>query len=278
MASPFPGMDPYLESHWGDVHTSLVTYARDRLNKMLPRDLRARVEERVVVEAPEEERRIVPDVRIHQLESAGTKRGRMASGVATADPVVVLLDEETVERFIEIRDASKKHQVVTVIEVLSPTNERPGKGQDEHLKKQYKLRSSGVSLVEIDLLRRGDRLLPFPVEHLRVEQRTPYLVCVSRAWKPRQVELYPMALAEPLPTIQIPLRPTDPDAPLNLQQLIEQCYENGSYTDDIDYRAEADPPLEGDDSRWANDLLRKQGQRPRNGAARKRTRRNGKRG
>ena len=31
MASPFPGMDPYLEQFWGDVHHALITYARDQL-------------------------------------------------------------------------------------------------------------------------------------------------------------------------------------------------------------------------------------------------------
>ena len=31
MASPFPGMDPYLEAHWGDIHASLIIYARDQL-------------------------------------------------------------------------------------------------------------------------------------------------------------------------------------------------------------------------------------------------------
>lgn len=35
MASPFPGMDPYLEQHWGDVHPSFITYARDQLQPHL---------------------------------------------------------------------------------------------------------------------------------------------------------------------------------------------------------------------------------------------------
>ena len=49
MPSPFPGMDPYLERHWGDVHTRLITYSSDQLQTVLPKDLRARVQERVVV-------------------------------------------------------------------------------------------------------------------------------------------------------------------------------------------------------------------------------------
>ena|SRR5947209_5900130 len=49
MASPFSGMDPYLEQFWRDVHASLVIYLRDQLQGRLPPDLRARVEERVFV-------------------------------------------------------------------------------------------------------------------------------------------------------------------------------------------------------------------------------------
>ena len=53
MPSPFPGMDPYLEAHWRDVHTTLVVYIRDALQDALPPQLRARVEERVVLEGDE---------------------------------------------------------------------------------------------------------------------------------------------------------------------------------------------------------------------------------
>jgi Protein of unknown function (DUF4058) len=47
MKSPFPGMDPYLEACWGDVHVSLVIYARNQLQRQLPGNMRARVEEQV---------------------------------------------------------------------------------------------------------------------------------------------------------------------------------------------------------------------------------------
>ena len=42
MKSPFPGMDPYLEEHWRDVHHSFLTYARDEMQDRLPANLRAR--------------------------------------------------------------------------------------------------------------------------------------------------------------------------------------------------------------------------------------------
>src|SRR5262245_20777235 len=64
MPSTFPGMDPYLEAHWGDVHASAIIYARDQLNRVLPKDLRARAEERVVVAGLERPRPVFPDVRV----------------------------------------------------------------------------------------------------------------------------------------------------------------------------------------------------------------------
>ena len=51
--SPFPGMDPYLERFWRDVHHRLVTYSCDQLQSQLPPELRARMEERVFVTGDE---------------------------------------------------------------------------------------------------------------------------------------------------------------------------------------------------------------------------------
>lgn len=54
MKSPFPGMDPYLERHWRDVHATLVVLSRGMLQPQLGAGLRARIEERLVVELPDE--------------------------------------------------------------------------------------------------------------------------------------------------------------------------------------------------------------------------------
>src|SRR5208282_2453096 len=65
MLSPFPGMDPYLEQFWGDIHHRLITYACDALQRQLPGGLLARVDERVFVEpADGQGRNIVTDVRV----------------------------------------------------------------------------------------------------------------------------------------------------------------------------------------------------------------------
>src|SRR5580658_2686956 len=126
MPSPFPGMDPYLERHWGDVHARLIIYASDQLNKALPSDLRARVEERVFVETPEGHRPIIPDIRIVKRRIPGREPIRAAGGAAIAEPLIVPLDEPITESYIEIRDVSAGHRVITVIEVLSLSNKTPG--------------------------------------------------------------------------------------------------------------------------------------------------------
>lgn len=262
MESPFPGMDPYLEQYWRDVHHRLVTYACDELQPRLPDQLRARVEERVFVESEEGmDRSLYPDV--HVVERAGPQQPAVAveSDVALGEPLVVQVDDEPISQgYIEIIDASSGNRVVTMIEFLSPSNKAPGEGQDLYLQKRREAKAAGVSLVEIDLTRTGRRILALPPERIPPSHRTTYQVCVGRGWKPRRVEVYRAPLAERLPVIRVPLRETDADAPLDLQTLIDQCYRNGRY-DDLNYKADPNPPLDPSDAAWADELLRTKGLR-----------------
>ncbi|NUQ66211.1 MAG: DUF4058 family protein [Pirellulales bacterium] len=263
MASPFPGMDPYLELFWRDVHASLIIYARDQLQTRLPGGLRARVEERVVIEPGlDAERSVYPDIRVVERGRGPAAPEFSESGVAVAEPLVLHLpDEPATQTFIEIIDLGSGKRVVTVIEVLSLSNKLPGEGQDLYLKKRDELKQGGVSLVEIDLLRAGKRSMPVPSQLIPDSHRTPYQVCVRRGWQTATVELYRVPLRERLPMIRIPLRETDSDVPLDLQALIDQCYRNGGYDDDLDYRQPLDPPLSADDAAWADELLRSLGRR-----------------
>src|ERR1700680_3589917 len=107
MPSPFPGMDPYLEQHWGDVHSSLVIYARNQLQKVLPKDLRARVEERVVITGLARPRSVYPDVRVLETKRSSRRPAKGAAQVAVAEPLVIdLPDEPETQTFIEIRERS----------------------------------------------------------------------------------------------------------------------------------------------------------------------------
>jgi hypothetical protein len=255
-------MDPYLEKHWRDVHHRLVTYSCDQLQTRLPSDLRARVEERMFVEADAgENRNIYPDM--HVVERGSTHAVALAAepDIALAEPLVIRFgDEPATQGFIEIIDVGSGNRLVTVIEFLSPSNKLPGSGQNLYLRKQEECIAAGVSLVEIDLTRKGERdhscfSYPIPPSH-----RTTYQICVRRGYESGAVEVYRVPLEEPLPAIRIPLRETDPDVPLQIQPLIDQCYRNGRY-DDLDYKADPVPPLNTTDAAWCDELLRSKGLR-----------------
>jgi hypothetical protein len=256
MKSPFPGMDPYLEKRWGDVHHSLVQYARDALQPRLPRDLRARVEERVFVEAePSRARQIIPDVYISQQSTPGSFEMREAAETAVAEPLVFQLHSPPVtEGYIEIRERGGG-AVITVIEFLSPANKRRGTGHAKYLEKQSEVLESNASLVEIDLVRTGQRVLALPTEEIPKNVANDYLACISPGWDHDRLELYAMPLRRRLPILPIPLRETEPRVNLDLQALIEQAYTLGAY-DDLDYSTEPVPPLSPEDAKWASELLK----------------------
>lgn len=261
MPSPFPGMDPWLEQHWGDVHTRLVTYCSDRLQSALPRDLRARVEERVYLEWEEEGevggRSVVPDIRVVEYPHAGPKTATDVA-VLEADPAlrVTPFDESTTERFIEIRDFSTGGRLVTVIEILSRANKTPGRGRVSYLKKRDELHEARVNLVEIDLLRSGEPIDAIPRGELPEEYHTPYLVTVSREeLESREYNLYKVPLDRRLPVIAVPLRPGDSDVLLELQAVLNDAYDRGGY-DIIDYRKPPQPPLSGEVANWCEQLLK----------------------
>lgn len=262
MENPFPGMDPYLERHWRDVHARLIVYACDAMQSVLPGTLRARIEERVFVESEQGlERETYPDLRVVERRRPTAEHSAAEGGVLTADPLVLRLGAEPItEGFIQIIEAGTSQRVVTIMEFVSASNKRPGEGQDLYRRKQQECLEAGVSLVEIDLLRAGKRVLSVPETRLPVAYRTPFRVCVRRGWELSNAEVYRVPLRERLPVIRVPLRQSDKDAPLELQPLIDQCYRNAAY-DDIDYTRAPEPPLEGDDAQWADRLLREKGLR-----------------
>lgn len=264
--NPFPGMNPWLESHWGDIHTRLTTYSSDQLQSQLPPGLRARVEEYVTVESDDDTEsradRFAPDVRIVERPDAPLSGGGTATIVDASEPVMVsrLVEPETL-RYIAIVDAADGHRIVTAIEFLSLTNKIAGKGREQYFIKQEKMLSGRVNLVEIDLLREGGWVLAAPKSGVPAECRSPYRICVVRGDQQHRAAMYPVPLQQPLPTIRIPLRPQDPDVLLRLQPLLNMSYINGRYHEDLDYRLDPSPPLTIPDATWADQLLREKGLR-----------------
>ena len=255
--SPFPGMDPFLERHWRDVHVSLIAFSRGQLNRQLAPPLRARAEERVYIETEEETVERSPDVFIVEQPQSGTASAAAspAAASATIEPVIIrLAAEPTIERYLEIVDAESGDKVITVIEFLSPTNKRPGEGRDAYLAKRKEYRQAQVNIVEVDLTRGGSRQDVLPVRRIPRARGATYLACVRRATRPQEVEAYPIPIESRLPAIPIPLRSGDPEILIDLQAVIDLAYEEGHH-DMIDYKKPLDPPLTPAEAEFVDRIL-----------------------
>lgn len=265
-SSPFPGMDPYLEPHWLDVHTKLVAYAADDLNGLLPEDLIASTEERVAVESEddddydgEEGRVIAPDVRVFESHSVDDIEPAPSSGVIAAPFRLLARVEPITERFIRIIEVGTE-RLVTIIEFVSPTNKRGG-GLKAFRRKRAELLDSGANFVEIDLVRAGNwRALMRP--HVCGRRATSAYRATVRVPADREAAyLFPLNLRERLPMLAIPLRAADEEVRLDLQSLIDRAYRNGRYARRLDYAKPPTPALDPGDGAWAEDLLKSAGRR-----------------
>ena len=251
--SPFPGMDPWIEDTWGEVHTSLVTYARDQIQGQLGEGLFARLEQRVYVEAHfEENRQYVPDVHVYERGKRPSRGGPRREAVAVAEPeeLIPFPKLDVREAYIEIRDHKSRERLVTIIEFVSPVNKRGKAGRSQYLRKQRAAVKAEVNLVEIDLLRAG-KPITLAAIHRPNRLTAPYHVSICRSERSWVIECYPIPLREKLPTIPIPLRPKDKDAVLDLQALVDLTYRNGRYAETLEYDEPPYPPLKGEDATWA---------------------------
>lgn len=261
MKGPFPGMDPYLEVRWSDVHVTLIAMLKEVVQPQLPAGLRARSEERVLLETVEEDQRAVYRSDIALIDTGSRGRAGQQGGAIATEPVLIeLYAGPQVDRFVQIIDLTDGNRVVTAIKVLSPWNKGAGRLNKEYRKKLEDYVRAEVNTVQIDLLRSSRGRLEVGQEGLPIDRRAPYLKRVRRASRPNRWEVYPMPLRQPLPEIPIPLREKEADIVLDLQPLIERVYVAGGH-DDIDYRKPPEPPLEGEDAAWSDQMLEAAGRR-----------------
>ncbi len=279
MKSPFPGMDPYIEALnlWKDFHDDMIGELKRAIVASLPKGYVARTGQRsyvVLAESDDKtERHFEPDVTVSAGHTARPGRAPSSQGATTVAPesefdiLRAFVEEAFDESFIDIYQLAPQRRLITSVEVLSPSNKRRGtKGWDLYLRKRQALLRGAANLVEIDLLRGGDRmpmLDPLP--------SSPYYVLIARREKAPDCRVGRAHFDRPLPTVPVPLARPDADIPVTLQPMVDAVYARSRYHDDIDYSQPLQPPLTTEQVAWLAERLRAEPAEP--AAPAKRTRR-----
>jgi hypothetical protein len=255
--SPFPGMDPYLEGElWSEFHHRLANQISTQLMAVLPSNYVALLEKYHVIDysglhilGTSKKKAIYPDVHVTKVKEAVINYETVT---APAVELISPVPEKVPVLRVEIRDVAER-RLVTVIEILSPANKQ-GNGFQDYIEKRTALLQTSIHLLELDLLRGGERI-PLIGGEL---PSAPYYVFLSRFTRHPHTEVWPIQLREPLPTVPVPLLPPDPDVPLALQPAINACFEVVRYHERLlDYsQPPPAPPLSPEDLAWVASIVK----------------------
>lgn len=252
MPSPFPGMDPYIEepSLWPDFHLTMLAAMKAFINQRLPAQYGAFVDRYIWLHEPDADTR----VRLGKPDVFVGERGQQAEGpgaILQAPAIVTLpVVRRQGNRYLRIIDR-RSRRVVTVIELLSPSNKEPGEDREAYLAKRHEYLAMGTNLVEIDLLRSGERLPmgePAPAQ-------ADYYVLVCRASELPRAGVWPFSVRDPLPSFPVPLNPADPPVFMDLKPCLDRAYDEARYEQELEYAEPPVPPLQEPAATWARELL-----------------------
>jgi hypothetical protein len=252
-------MDPYLEHPdlWPGVHNALIAAMQRALAPAVRPGYVVRLEERTYLNEPDDLVFIGrPDVGVHRHRDADPE----APASSTPDPVAVSVrvpvPDHVRETWLEVRSAASG-EVVTVVELLSPSNKRRGsRGRRRYEAKRMAVLGTRTHLVEIDLIRDGE-----PMAFHGTDRRSDYRLLISRGDRRPNAQAWLFSVREPIPTFRLPLRRGDAEPEVDVGALLRELYETLGYDASVDYRADAVPPLADDDRAWADAVPRAAGRR-----------------
>ena len=254
-------MDPYLEqpTFWSSFHSRLIVALADALAPQLRPSYYVEVETRVYTDTADGGELLVgiPDAVVLSgrptpvaPEMSTANRGGMIAVQPPPQQVTLPVPTEIKERYLEVREVGS-NAVITVVEVLSPKNKRPGQGRTLYENKRQHILGSSSHLVEIDLLR-GDAPLPMQ----GVVQLAHYHILVSRFEHRPQADLYAVTVRDRLPSFPLPLKGADEAVLVDLSAIVQGVYDRASYDLRIDYTQPPPPPAFSEaDQTWMRDLL-----------------------
>jgi hypothetical protein len=238
--SPFPGMDPYTEerSLWKGLHTQLIgELSTHQLPPLLAPAYYVDAEPSLQIRS---EREVYPDLQVAtrpaaaQLQPAGL--GLPVAEATAAITAPALETDEDEESAIFIREAGSE-RLATVIEILSYSNKTTGaEKRARYLLKRSQLLAAGVHLVEIDLLRWGQRVVAALPDR-------PYHILVSRSDEQPRSRVWSFEIEEAMPTVPLPLIAPDEYVPLPLQAAYQTVYAARGFRQRLNYQVDPSGPL-----------------------------------
>ena len=257
MTNPFPGMNPWLEhpSLWGDVHFRLISAIARSLGPRVRPRYYVSVGTQTYIAPPFTQPSAVryPDIAVVRtpISSAGPQPSIHACVARVVEPITVQvpIPDFIEETYLEVYDA-ETGQVITVIEVLSPTNKRPGIGRQKYERKRLEILSTPTNLVEVDLLRAWEPM-PFTGD----APHSHYRILVRRGEKGSDADLYPFNLQDPIPEFPLPLQVGDAEPLINLNTLLDDVYVEGNYEMRVNYHHVPKPPLTEGETEWARGII-----------------------
>ncbi len=254
MPSPFPGMDPFIEEQkWRSFHSTFIPNLGAALTAAVRPRYVVDIEANVYLAREDGDllRIIAPDLLVVQNTGClETTDGAVA--VETEPALLTLPAIDPMEEIYLVVRSREDNDVVTVIELLSPTNKLSHDGRTEYLNKRNAVLHSEANLVEIDLLRGGKRLPT--IERL---PKGDYYAFVTRAERRPTIEVYSWPLERRLPAIPIPLAEGDPDVSLDLQAIFDTTYDRAGYDYALNYTKPIEPTLSETQQAWVVEMLAK---------------------
>lgn len=254
MRPPFPGMDPWLEhpALWPDVHNRLIAAIADAMAPRIAPRYYIGTEQRVYLATFDDTKPIGrPDLGVVPARGVeGPFEAAPESAAVGVLDVELPIEDEVEEWFLEVRDVGS-HEVVTVIEVLSPTNKAPGAGRKKYEAKRRAVTRTRTNLVEIDLLRAGRRM---PV----VSRRSAwgdYRILVARGRGRPAGQLYCFGIRQPIPAVTLPLLHGDDEPPIDLGAILHDLYDRARFDLRLDYAKSPVPALNDEDGAWARQVV-----------------------
>jgi hypothetical protein len=239
-------MDPRLECPdlFRDFRFGFLYAIHAELNSALPNDFAASLDRRIVVWPSNLENELVDDAKIVAAANSAVNE--------LNPPFVRTFSQDRVsgEFFLRIHHLQSGRDVA-VIEMLSAERKQPGRERERYLWKRNDILGAQANLIEIDLLRAGERTPIGDVE----KRSSDYRILVSDKSAFPAAKLWLMSIREALPIVPVPLDDFEEPISLNLQKCMDRAFDEGAFVKKRIDRRRIDPPLAEPDATWARELL-----------------------